>query len=83
MKELDEVYDDLMWKAKQCIDEGVCWVRADDFEEVANKIEKINATLSKAPANTQQQLQPDNSCEHSFSPVYQCVHCGKIGDSIA
>ena len=51
MKELDEIYDDLMWKAKQCIDEGVCWVRADDFEEVAKKIEKINATLSKALVN--------------------------------
>ena len=33
--------------------------------------------------NTKQQVQADNSCEHSFSPVYQCVHCGKIGDSIA
>jgi hypothetical protein len=44
-----------MWKANQCIEEGVCWVRADDFEEVAKKIEKINAILSKAPVNIVQQ----------------------------
>ena len=67
MRELDEIYDDLMWKAKQCIEEGVCWVRSDDFEEVAKKIEKINATLSKAPANTQQQVQADSLDAHSLT----------------
>lgn len=37
----------------------------------------------KGAKNTEQANQPDNSCEHSFSPVYRCVHCGKISDSIA
>jgi len=39
--------------------------------------------ISVGVKNTEKQVQADNSCEHSFSPVYMCVHCGKLGDSIA
>ena len=68
------------------------WINAQDSFEVKDigmqllsliEEQERRLTLLEGAKNTEQLLQPDNSCEHSFSPVYQCVHCGKIGDSIA
>lgn len=49
------------------------------FRQMDREIRKM---MEEDKKNTEQDNQPDNSCEHSFSPVYQCVHCGEIGDSI-